>query len=300
MIKRIGLFLMVNIAVMVMLNVILRVLGLGHYLTATGINYPSLMVFCLVWGMGGAFISLMLSKFLAKRTMGLRILDPESLNSDERRLVGTVHRLAQSAGLEKMPEVGVYSSPEVNAFATGPSRNNSLVAVSTGLLSTMTTQEVDGVLGHEVSHIANGDMVTMTLVQGVMNAFVLFFAKAIAWAAASAMSRGDQDSGPSWGVAFLIEMVLQVVFGLLAAIVVAWFSRYREFRADAGAAELTGSQSMIRALTRLQQVSGIETSDPRQEALSNFKISGGKSSFLALLSSHPPLDERIAALQRAV
>lgn len=302
MIKRISLFLLVNLAVMLMLNLVIKILGIESYISASGINYQSLMLFCLVWGMGGAFISLLISKRMAIWTMRLRLLDPNSFNHDEQRLVQTVHRLAQSANLSKMPDVAIYDSPEVNAFATGPSKDNSLVAVSTGLLSAMSSQEVEGVLGHEVSHIANGDMVTLTLLQGVLNAFVLFFAKVLAWMAASAMSRNSDDdsSSPSWGLAFVIEMALQIVFGVLASIVVAWFSRYREYRADAGGAMLAGKGAMIRALQRLQSASQIVTNDPRAHELKNFKISGGMSGFLALFASHPPLEDRIRALQESV
>lgn len=300
MLRRIGLFMLVNIAIMVMLNIVINILGLNNYITSSGLNYPSLMLFCLFWGMGGAFISLLISKRMAIWTMRLRILDENSYHQEERRLVQTVHRLAQSANLSKMPTVAIYDSPEVNAFATGPSKSNSLVAVSTGLLSSMSSQEVDGVLGHEISHIANGDMVTMTLLQGVLNAFVMFFAKVLAWAVASALNKSsDEDSRPSFFLTFAIEMVLQIVFGIGASLVVAWFSRFREYRADAGGANLAGKAAMIRALQRLQSVSQVEVDDSRSQAMQNFKISGGKSNFLALFATHPPLSDRIRALQES-
>jgi heat shock protein HtpX len=192
-----------------------------------------------------------------------------------------------------MPEVGIYESPEVNAFATGPSRNNSLVAVSSGLLRGMNRDEVEGVLGHEIAHIANGDMVTMTLVQGVINAFVIFFAKAAAWAIANFM-RGNNDEGPSFMVAFGIEMVLHIIFGFVGMIIVAWFSRYREFRADQGGAKLAGTGKMVAALERLKSTTDLV--DNRQESIAAFKISG-KGGFMALFSTHPPLEQRIARLK---
>lgn len=298
MLKRVFLFVLVNLGVMITLNVIINLLGIGPSFSRAGINYGNLMMFCLVWGMGGALISLMISKQMAKWTMGLRILDPRSLHMDEQRLVATVHRLSAGAGLTTMPEVAVYDSPEVNAFATGPSRSNSLVAVSTGLLNAMSSQEVDAVLGHEVSHIANGDMVTMTLLQGVLNAFVMFFAKVIAWVVASSMQKDNEESQPSFLVRFLVEMVLQIVFGLLASMIVAWFSRYREYRADQGGAQLAGRSSMINALMRLNALSSVEVSDPRAAELANFKISSKASGFLALLASHPPLEDRIQRLSQ--
>lgn len=297
MLKRFGLLALVNIAVMVTISVILRLLGVGHYLTAQGINYESLMIFCLFWGMGGAFISLMLSKIMAKWTMGLQMIDANSSDMSARRIMQTVHRLAQQANLPKMPDVAIFDSPEVNAFATGPSRSNSLVAVSTGLLNHMDLHEVDAVLAHEVSHIANGDMVTMTLIQGVINAFVLFFAKAIAWAAAQAMRSNDEEN-PSYFVAFAIEIVLQIAFGILGSIVVNWFSRMREFRADSGAAKLVGPSSMISALNRLKAAMSINEQVPNtNEAIASFKISG-KKSFSDLFSTHPSLDSRIERLKQ--
>ena len=301
MIKRLGLFFLINMAVMVTLNLVVWVV-MGLY-GKTGLpmgSYGSLAVFCLVWGMGGSLISLLISKRMAIWTMGLEVIDPDTMNPEKRRLVQTVHRLAQSAHLPKMPDVAIYESPDVNAFATGPSRSNSLVAVSTGLLHSMSTQEVDGVLGHEVSHIANGDMVTMTLLQGVLNAFVLFFSKILAFAISSALAKGenDRDQSPSRMVTFLVEMVLQVVFGIAAHMILAWFSRYREYRADRGGADLAGKMSMIRALERLKAVTSREPILAQaDDHLQNFKISGSSSGFLALFSTHPPLEERIKALQ---
>jgi heat shock protein HtpX len=298
-VKRIVLFMAVNALVMVTISILLQVLGVGPYLTAYGIDYASLVAFCLVWGMGGAFISLMLSRVMAKWMMGVQVIDPNVGDPVLSNLVQTVHNLARAAGLPKMPEVGIYDSPEVNAFATGPTKARSLVAVSTGLLDRMRRDEVEGVLGHEIAHIANGDMVTMTLLQGVVNAFAMFLSRAIAFAIEQAM-RGDRDreSGGSFGVRFLIQMVLEVVFMLLGSIVVAAFSRWREYRADAGGARLAGRQSMINALERLRQTYElVDTS--AQPAVQTLKISGRGTGLLALFASHPPLSERIERLQRA-
>jgi heat shock protein HtpX len=298
MLKRIVLFALVNIGVLLTINVVLQLLGVNRYLTAGGINYQNLMVFCLLYGMGGAFISLLLSKKIVRWTMNLHLIDAQNAGGVEGQLVATVHRLAAAAGLERMPEVAIYESPELNAFATGPSRNNSLVAVSSGMLQRMDRREVEAVLGHEVSHIANGDMVTMTLIQGVVNAFVIFFAKVAAWGIAQAMQRNDDEHSPSFFLVFAIEMVLQVVFGLLGTIVVCWFSRQREFRADSGAARLVGAASMIGALQRLGSVQVESPFERGQETVAALKINGTKG-FLALLSTHPSLEERIARLGRS-
>ena len=296
MFKRFGLFIVVNFAIMMTLMVITNLLGIRHYLTPMGIDYQSLMAFCLVWGMGGAFISLLISKKMAKWTMGLKIIDPSQATGVEQRLHSMVDRLAKSAGLPKVPEVALYESPEVNAFATGPSRSNSLVAVSTGLLRSMQEGEVEGVLAHEVSHIANGDMVTMTLLQGVLNAFVMFFAKAIAWAVGNALSNSDEDSGPSYFVVFAVEMALYIVFGILAGVVVNWFSRKREFSADKGAANLAGTQKMVAALERLKSSVGGPVDSRGGEGMLSMKISA-KDSWSKLFSTHPSLEDRITALR---
>ena len=283
--KRILLFVATNLAIMVTLSVILNVLGINAYGGLQG-----QLLFCLIWGMGGSFISLLMSRFIAKQAMGVQLVDGRSGHADADWLYATVRQLTERAGLP-MPEVGIYDSPEVNAFATGPSKSRSLVAVSSGLLRSMQRDEVEGVLAHEVSHIANGDMVTMTLIQGVVNAFVLFFARVIANILRSAV-----DERMSGAVYFMTLIVLQIGLGLLGSVVVCWFSRAREFRADAGAATLAGRGKMISALQRLQQNSRmIETDHP---ALATMKISGTRG-WLALLSTHPPLDERISALQSA-
>ncbi len=276
-------------------SVLMRVFGLEVYLqNGQGYNLGALFVFCLFWGMGGAFISLLLSKRIAKWTMKLKIIDPQNAAGTEAEVVRTVHNLARSAGLSKMPEVAIYNSPEVNAFATGPSKNNSLVAVSAGLLSSMNRSEVEGVLGHEIAHIANGDMVTMTLVQGMVNAFVMFFAKIVARIAAQSLSKDGE--GPSHLVYFAIEMLLYIVFGILGAMVVGYVSRAREFRADKGGAQIAGQGKMIAALEALRN--NIGRVDRSQEAMRSMKISGGRvKGFAALMATHPPLEARIARLR---
>lgn len=299
-VKRIFLFVTINILVMLTINILLRVLGVGPYLTAYGINYSNLMAFCLVWGMGGAFISLMLSRIMAKWMMGVQLIDPQTRDPDLQQLLQTVYHLARAAQLPEMPEVGIYNSPEVNAFATGPTRSRSLVAVSTGLLSRMNQEELEGVLGHEISHVANGDMVTMTLLQGVVNAFAMFLSRAIAFALAQAMrgDRDERDRGMSPMISILLQMVLEVVFMLLGSIVIAWFSRYREYRADAGGARLAGRSNMIRALQSLQRTYDLVDTEG-QPAVQSLKISGRGTGLMALFASHPPLEERIARLQAA-
>ncbi len=291
--KRAALFIGVNLLILVMLSFILNLLGIKPYLDANGINYTSLMIFCLFWGMGGAFISLQMSKWLAKTTMGLEIVTQTGPYAE---LVNTVYRLAKKAELPVMPEVAIYNSPEVNAFATGPSKSNSLVAVSTGLLNSMSRDEVEGVLAHEISHIANGDMVTMTLIQGVMNAFVMFFARIAAFAVSQFM-RGDDDEGEGlgWFAQMFVIMAFEVIFGLLAGILVNWFSRYREYRADSGSAWLSGKDKMISALEALKR--NYESLDTKKSSVKSMQISS-KQAMVALFSTHPALDDRIAALKR--
>jgi heat shock protein HtpX len=288
--KRIFLFIATNFAIMITLSIVLSVLGFAGYLRPDGIDYAALMMFSLVWGFGGAGISLMMSRWMAKHAMGVQLIDGRTGHSDLDWLYATVRQQVDRAGLP-MPEVGVYESPEVNAFATGPSKRRSLVAVSTGLLRTMRREEVEGVLGHEVSHIANGDMVTMTLVQGVVNAFVMFFARVIA-----NIVRNAVDERISFIASFVVLIVLQIVLGLFGMMVVGWFSRAREFRADAGAAALAGRDKMIAALRRLQTTR--ELIDQSHPALATMKISGTRS-WLALMSTHPPIETRIAALESA-
>jgi len=252
--KRVFLFIAVNALIMLTLSIVVR--GLGLWFRIPPGSLQSLMLFCLVWGMAGSFISLALSRVLAKWLQGVQVIDPGTSDPELRQLVETVHALAQRAGLPAMPEVGIYDSPEVNAFATGPTKSRSLVAVSTGLLRNMRQNEVQGVLGHEVAHIANGDMVTMTLLQGIINAFVLFLAHILSYVVAQAMRSRDDDRGPNWLVQNLVYYLLYFVFSLLGSIVICAFSRWREFRADAGGAQFAGRGSMISALTALQEVQG--------------------------------------------
>ena len=291
--KRIFLFLATNLAVMITLSVVASLLGLNQFITAQGLDPLSLLGFAAVFGFGGAFLSLAMSKWTAKMAVGARVIEQPS-NAAEAWLLATVARQAEAAGIGK-PEVAIYDSPDVNAFATGMSRDNSLVAVSTGLLNRMTQDEAEAVLGHEVAHIANGDMVTMALLQGVLNTFVIFIARAVGWAVDRALSRNEESSGP--GVAyFVVHIALEILLGIVASIIVAAFSRRREFRADAGGASLAGRSKMIAALQRLQSVHE-EAMLP--ERVAAFGIRNGKGGFLALLSTHPPLEQRIEALRNA-
>jgi heat shock protein HtpX len=290
-IKRIFLFGLVNLLVIVTISITLQVLGVRPYLTASGINYNSLLFFCLIWGMGGAFISLGLSRIMAKWMMGVQVIDPQTASGAEMELVRTIHHLAERAGLPKMPEVGIYQSPELNAFATGPTKSRALVAVSTGLLKSMDRTELSGVLSHEITHIANGDMVTMTLLQGVINAFVMFIARVIAFALSQNVERENRHT-----VQYLATIVLEIVLSLLGAITVAAFSRWREYRADAGGARLAGRESMIAALQQLQKRYEPVDSQP---AYATLKIAGKSGGLMAFFASHPALEDRIAALRRA-
>jgi heat shock protein HtpX len=294
--KRVLLFLLVNLLVVTTITLILRLLGLDRHFQQD--QFAMLAVFCLVWGMGGALISLALSRLTAKWAMGVKVIDPGTRDPVLRELVENVHALARRAQLPKMPEVGIYESPEVNAFATGPSKSRSLVAVSTGLLRQMNRDEVQGVLAHEVAHIANGDMVTMTLIQGIVNAFVMFLARILAFAVAQAIRR-DDDRGGSYLIQSLLVMLFQTVLMFLGMLVTCWFSRHREFRADAGGRILAGKAQMIGALRALQRImAGPNAVDERGASLQSLKISGEPSRFLMLFSTHPPLEQRIAALER--
>ena len=296
-VKRIFLFSLVNIAMVITISFVLRLLGVGNYVSAQGIDYGSLMAFCLVWGMVGSLISLALSRVMAKWTMGVQIIEPNS-PGELGELVRTVHNLARAARLPAMPEVGVYDSPEVNAFATGPTKARSLVAVSSGLLRTMNRAEQEGVLAHEIAHVANGDMVTLTLIQGVVNAFVMFLARIAAFALQAALQNRSSDderapAGGGWAY-HLTVMLFEIVLGIFGAMIVAGFSRWREFRADAGGASLAGREKMRAALQRLQNYS--ERIDDSNQSLAAFKISGHRGGFLAMLATHPPLEERIRRL----
>ena len=287
--KRIVLFLLTNLAVMLVLGVVTSVLGLNRYLSAYGMNYGSLMVFSLFIGFTGSIISLLMSKQMAKWTTGLQLIT-QPRTADEAWIVQTVQRLSERAGIG-MPEVGIYEG-EPNAFATGAFKNSALVAVSTGLLSGMTRDEVEAVLGHEVAHIANGDMVTMTLIQGVVNTFVIFLSRAIGFAVDNFLNRGEERRGPGAGY-MITYLVLEVFLGLLASMIVAWYSRQREFRADAGSGDLMGQrQSMIQALRRL---GGLQAGE-LPNGLQSMGITG---SIGKLFATHPPIEERIARLQQA-
>jgi heat shock protein HtpX len=287
--KRILLFVVTNLAIMVTISIVLSLLGVTGYVRQGQLDMRALMVFCFVWGMGGAFISLLISRAIAKMAMGVQLVNGRTGQAELDWVYETVRRLTQQAQLP-MPEVGVYDSPEVNAFATGPSRRKSLVAVSSGLLRTMRREEIEGVLAHEVAHIQNGDMVTMTLLQGVVNAFVMFLARVVAFAV-----RQGSDSRNAYFLSFLVMIVLQIVLGILGMMIVAWFSRAREFRADAGGAALAGKGNMIAALRRLMDARQlVDNSEP---ALATLKINGTRS-WLALISTHPPLERRIRALEQ--
>ncbi len=288
--KRIILFVATNLAIVVVLGIVASLLGVNRYLTANGLNLGALLGFALIMGFGGAFISLLLSKPIAKWSAGVQLIT-QPRNADETWIVDTVRRFADKAGIG-MPEVGIFEG-EPNAFATGAFKNNALVAVSTGLLQGMTREEVEAVIGHEVAHIANGDMVTMALIQGVMNTFVVFLSRVIGYAVDSFLRRGDsENTGPGIGY-WVTTIVLDIVLGFLAAIVVAWFSRQREFRADRGAADLMGrKQPMVNALARL----GGMVPGQLPQGLQAMGITSGVGK---LFSSHPPIEERIAALQQS-
>jgi heat shock protein HtpX len=287
--KRIALFLATNLAIVFILSIVVSMLGLEPMLANGGLNLPSLLLFCAIFGMGGSFISLAMSKWSAKRMVGAQVIETPA-NSTEFWLVETVRRQAAVAGIG-MPEVAIYDAPDVNAFATGMSRNSALVAVSSGLLQSMSRDEAEAVLAHEVSHVANGDMVTLALIQGVVNTFVMFFSRVIGHVIDRVVFKNERGHGPAY---FVTLIVAQMVLGVLASIIVMWFSRQREFRADAGAASLEGKQKMIAALQRLQQAH----TAPLPEQMAAQGISGGVGDGLKrLFMTHPPLEERIAALR---
>ncbi len=289
--KRIVLFLATNFAIMLVLSITMRLLGVEPYLNANGLNLGSLLVFAGVMGFGGSLISLAISKWSAKTAMGVHVIEAPS-NSTEFWLLETIRKYSVEVGI-KMPEVGIYESPDVNAFATGMSRNSSLIAVSTGLLQKMTRQEAEAVLGHEVAHAANGDMVTMALIQGVVNTFVMFFSRVIGYLIDKIVFKTERGNGPAF---FVTMIIAELVLGILASIIVMWFSRRREFRADQGGAGLAGRRNMIAALERLNA----QHPQPLPEKMAAFGIAGGVGSGLKrLFMTHPPLEERIAALKAA-
>ncbi|QQS53651.1 MAG: protease HtpX [Candidatus Competibacteraceae bacterium] len=292
--KRILLFVATNLGVVLLLGAIARLLGVDRFFYQSGLNLTSLLIFAAIFGMGGSLISLLMSKWIAKRSVGAQVIE-QPRTQTEQWLVETVRRQAQQAGIG-MPEVAIYDSPEPNAFATGANRNAALVAISTGLLEQMSAEEAEAVLGHEVSHVANGDMVTLALIQGVLNTFVIALSRVVGYLVDQALSSRDQAyRGPGIGY-WITSMVMEMVFGLLASLVVMWFSRQREFHADAGGARLAGRGKMIAALERLRQLS--EPSRlPSQMAA--FGINGGLGDGLRkLFMTHPPLEERIEALRR--
>lgn len=292
--KRISLFLMTNLAIIVVLSISLRLLGVERILDAqgAGLDLNSLLVFSAVFGFGGALISLAMSKWIAKRSTGARVIT-QAANGNEQWLLATVQRQAQQAGIG-MPEVAIFDSPQPNAFATGASRNSSLVAVSSGLLQSMGRDEVEAVLAHEITHVANGDMVTLTLIQGVVNTFVIFFSRVIGHFIDRVVFKTERGHGPAFWVTTIIA---ELVLGFLASMIVMWFSRQREFRADAGGAQLAGRQKMISALERLQQ--GQPSAMPGELVAFGISNRSGKG-FSRLFMSHPPLEERIAALRNSL
>ena len=301
--KRFAYFILTGILVSLTISVVVSFLSQFFGIRLGGGGYAGMFALCLLYGLAGSFISLQLSRWMAKQFHGVEVINPNTMNPTERRLMDTVYRLARTAGLDTMPEVGYYESPEVNAFATGPSKSRSLVAVSTGLLNTMTDSELEGVLAHEIAHIANGDMVTLTLIQGVVNAFAMFLSWIITTAIMNAI-RGKDDDRRGFGDWMLRQFVynmVSIVFMLLGSILVNYFSRQREFRADAGGARFASPEKMTAALQRLQRI----TSHPQPQAaeqsggdgLAAMKISGKSNGFMTLFMTHPPLEERISALQ---
>jgi len=289
--KRIVLFLLTNLAIIFVLNISLHLLGVDRYLYQHGsqLNINALLVFAAVFGMGGAFISLAMSKWTAKRFTGAQVIERPA-NETERWLVETVQRQSRTAGIG-MPEVAIYDAPDVNAFATGMTRDHAMVAVSSGLLHAMNRDEAEAVLGHELSHVANGDMVTLALIQGVVNTFVIFLSRIIGQVVDRVVFKNERGTGPAFWIA---TIVAELVLGILASVIVMWFSRYREFRADAGGARLAGRENMIAALERLAHVHA----EPLPDQMAAFGIAGGMGRGLQrLLMTHPPLSERIAALR---
>jgi heat shock protein HtpX len=288
--KRIFFFILTNVLVLTTISIIFMVTGAGNYIEDGGINFGSLLVFSAIVGFTGSFISLLMSRWMAKKMMNVKVIDPDGpMNAQERQIVEMVHRMSRAAGITKMPEVGIYYSPEVNAFATGPSKNRSLVAVSSGLLDEMDDAAVEGVIAHEVAHIANGDMVTMTLLQGVVNTFVVFLARIAAFIASRFVK---EEMAPI--VHFIAIIVFQIVFSILGSIVVFAFSRYREFHADRGGADLAGKDKMVHALRSLQAYTNRVTEE-RDTAIASLKINGKRKS--SLFSTHPDLNERIRRLE---
>ncbi|MGZ3691208.1 MAG: protease HtpX [Pseudobdellovibrio sp.] len=303
--KRFGYLILTSMLVALTVSFIVSLVTHFLRINMMGGGYAGLFIFCLLYGLAGSFISLQLSRWLAKKFHGVQVIDPQTTNPTERKLVDTVYRIARSAGMEVMPEVGFYESSEVNAFATGPSKSRALVAVSSGLMNTMTDAEIEGVLGHEITHVVNGDMVTLMLVQGVISAFAMFLSQIITMAIMSALRRNDDDDRRGFGDFMLRQLIyslISTVFMILGSIVVNYVSRQREFRADAGSARITSQEKMSAALMRLQRVYSTEPAvvqgeDRPSDSLNTLKISGKSTGVMRLLMSHPPLEERLEALR---
>ena len=302
--KRVFLFITINFLVILTLSLVLSVLGIQPYLTSFGLDMKSLIFFCLIWGIGGAFISLSLSRIMAKWLMGVKIIDPQKAHGPEKKLFQIVEKLTRHANLSHIPQLGIFQSHHMNAFATGPTKKRSLIAVSTGLLQNMDEREIEAVLAHEISHITNGDMVTMTLMQGIINAFVMFLARILAFALSS-LGRGN-GKRTSYMSFYLLTFLFEFIFMIFGSIVIAFFSRWREFRADRGGAILSSKTNMIAALTRLQQQNTSEknflkNSQKKKTAFNAMMISmPRKRGFLSLFATHPPLEDRIKRLKESV
>ncbi len=295
MFRRIALFLATNLAIILVISFVLSLFNIGPYLTQYGLNYQALLIYALIIGFTGSFISLFISKWMAIHAFNIQLIDKPA-NEAESWILNQVRNLAKKRNIG-MPDVGIYESPEPNAFATGWNKNNALVAVSSGLLQSMDEEELEGVLGHEISHIANGDMVTLSLIQGVVNTFVIFFARIAAFFVTQFFRRDGEEGIAGGFVYYGVALIFELLFGILASMIVMWFSRYREFRADKGSAQYVGKDKMIKALQRLQLITEKTPIDDRAPAFNTMKISGHDSWF-ALFASHPPLEKRIEALQK--
>jgi len=296
MFKRVALFLATNLAIIVVISLILSIFNVQPYLTKYGLNYQSLLIYSIIIGFTGSFISLFISKWMAIHAFNVQVIDKP--NTDiESWLFTTIRRLASQRSIG-IPSVGIYESPEPNAFATGWNKNKALIAVSTGLLESMNKDEIEGVLGHEISHVANGDMVTLALIQGVVNTFVIFFARIAAFFVTQFFRRGEGEQAQGGFVYYGVALLFELLFGILATAVVMWFSRYREFRADAGSARYVGKDKMINALRGLDRLMNKDNEDDRAPAFKAMKIAGHSNRWLALFSSHPPIEKRIEALEK--
>lgn len=294
MFKRVFLFLAVNFLIIVSVSFILNFFNITPYLTKSGIDYGMLVAFCLVWGMTGSVVSLLISRWIAKRSYGVQLINPNTQVAWERFVLSKVYESARKSGIQVMPEVGVYTSPEINAFATGPTRNRALVALSSGTIENLNEDQVEGIIGHEVAHIANGDMVTMTLLQGLVNAFVLFLSRAVAHVIVTALKK-DEDRGSHF-VFYIVSFILEMILMVLGSIVVAYFSRQREFRADRDSTKLVGKEKMIAALEALKSNVGVDPGLAKNTGLKNLQISS-ESTWMNLFASHPPLSRRIKRLK---